>query len=138
MSTSLAQNDLEYEAHVCGDHNSLPFLTASLYHLAEVYGKPLFGAPASTLLEYPRHQEFNNRISQSQFTTIQEDLKQELYNRSNWFGVFRPISTFFGSYGTDRIRAIQIGTLHAVISYYNRYLFHPMLIDAQVFVSSRG
>lgn len=129
-----AENDFAYSDLACSGKN-LPYFATTPYSGYEASCKPCCGAPGN-LLQYPRHEEFNRRISAHQFSIIRDDLQRELYNRS---GYVTCLGNFcLGSTGADRGRAVTFESLHNVLSYYNRVLFHPMLIDAQVFAPRQG
>jgi hypothetical protein len=44
----------------------------------------------------------------------------------------------FGCNYGDTVRSAQMNALYRTVAYYNDYLFHPMLIDAQVFSAGQG
>ena len=106
------------------NQTSVAFETAK-YHqewtLCKPFCKPKY---PREILAYPGHPEFRQRIGFIEWNKFNADFHHEMY--VNGF----PCDSFNSCFIAAKYRA-----LYKVIAYYNKVLFHPMLIDAQVFVN---
>jgi hypothetical protein len=131
-----AENDIQYESYVVQRAN-LPYLTSAAYTRIEISCKPLCESRAP-LLDYPNHPEFQRRISTEHWDLLHDDMFKELYNQSPFCGALQPLMCLLGCDHSDSTRSAQLNALYRTIAYYNDHLFHPMLIDAQVFSAGQG
>jgi hypothetical protein len=83
-------------------------------------------------LRYPLHPVFRNRIDINTWAIFNADLCEEIYHSADNCcpQALCPVLLIF--------RCRERCQLHKVIGHYNRVLFHPMLIDAQIFEEIHG
>jgi hypothetical protein len=84
-------------------------------------------------LPFPSHHEFAKRISHETWRQLNADLVEEMYQEAPFCLCPRKGINALLAFNLKNHRA-----LYKVIAYYNRHLFHPMLIDAQIFAYHPG
>lgn len=100
--------------------------------------KPVLGPYNSQMLPYPIHSEFRRRIPYSAWAQFNADLSIVDYNTSSPFPflIVCPV-TAFCFFCIDCIHSAMTtkkGTfMKEIIDHYTKHLFHPMLIDVQIF-----
>jgi hypothetical protein len=129
-STPLASNDVRFLNSVITGAGELKVASSPFPPSQVLYCcKPLCHTKHCTLaLPYPSHPEFAKRISQEAWRQLNADLVEEMYQETFpclWYT--KNISAFV------KFNLTNHRSLYKVIAHYNRHLFHPMLIDAQIF-----
>jgi hypothetical protein len=87
-------------------------------------------------LRYPLHPIFQNRIDINTWAIFNADLCEEIYHSADdcWKVALMALCPLCGLFFCYRERC----ELQKVIGHYNCVLFHPMLIDAQIFKETYG
>jgi hypothetical protein len=101
--------------------------------------KPIRSCDGVTGLEYPMHPFFRSRIDINTWAVFNADLNEAFYSQAAPcqaamlpFGML-PFVAVCAVCLLAVCRGDYVGKLHEVLAHYNKVLFHPMLIDAQVF-----
>jgi hypothetical protein len=126
-----AANDARFRKPVISSAKNIPAVASSQFPPVQVVHccKPACHVKRSSLaLPYPSNPEFTKRISQEAWRQLNADLLEAIYAETPyclwWWKDCRALHTF----NLPNHRALL-----KVMAYYNRHLFHPMLIDAQIF-----
>jgi hypothetical protein len=135
-SHSLGPNDVLYINRVthAGDDEiaAFPFLLDQQFRH---FYKPCFRTSRSLeVLPYVENEEFRKRIPQSSWKLFNADFAEELYQAAPTCRAL----TCCSCTATDHDEIWRYNAMYKVISHYNRHLFHPMLIDAQIFATTHS
>lgn len=133
-SVTSAENDSEYEELLNSPCAVMHFTSSPFHHdQASTGWKPLLGI-SSNLIVYPEHNEFQRRIPRHTWDQFSSDLKKEIYQNTSTCGCLQvQLCDLLGCSPRIKNRVKLFNSFYKVLSFYNTHLFHPMLIDAQVF-----
>lgn len=134
-SSSYAPNDLEFLATAMTLQDTARQTTVTYTPLVHCF-KPLCRTSlVPEIMQYPTHPGFRERISYEMWKVFNADVDEALYQASlhcNCVQLGCPITALFGCV-IDRQYNSEFNALYEILAHYNRVLFRPLLLEAQIF-----
>jgi hypothetical protein len=130
-SPAAAANDVRFLQPVKASASNIPGVASTPFTPVQVahFCRPLCHVKrCTTALPFPVHFALEKRISQEAWRQLNADLLVAMYHETPYCNWARKGIKVLHTFNLQNHRA-----LYKVIAHYNRHLFHPMLIDAQIF-----
>lgn len=134
-SSTYAPNDLDFLASAMSLQDSARQTTVPYTPLVHCFKPFCRTSLVPEIMQYPSHPKFRERVSYEMWKTFNADLDEALYRASLHCVCVQlgcPLTALFGCV-IDRQYMADFNALYEMISHYNRVLFRPLLIEAQIF-----